>query len=165
MKRILITFLVTLLVSAVVYSQETNKLLLEYKTNFQKNEIEVFVNLVDGKINTKKPFSYYKKGNYENEISKKELRKDFRLKLKSNKKVGKDCYFIQLNGFKDFKINANYTDHSKTTTTFWREGKTNNDIRKITFYYKDKEEKKLDVIRLECKHIPLGNTMYFEFKK
>ena len=69
MKRILITFLVTLLVSAVVYSQETNKLLLEYKTNFQKNEIEVFVNLVDGKINTKKPFSYYKKGNYENVIS------------------------------------------------------------------------------------------------
>lgn len=167
MKRTIITFFSTLLISVFAYSQEQSEKLFEYITKPQNNKIEVFVNLIDGKINTEKPFTYFKKGtnNTQEEIPVKELKKELRLKLKPNKELGDDCYYIQLRGFKDFKISANYAKHSKNTSIFFKAKKAWNDIEKITFIYKDQKEKKLESIKIDSKNRITGTLNRFEFKK
>lgn len=138
---------------------------MEYNTVPLNNKIEVYLNFIDNKVNKDKPFTYYKITNKKEEISSKELRKDFRLKLKKNKSINDDSYFITLNGFKDFKVSANYSESSKMTTIFYKPKRAWYNIERITFYYKDKNEKKIDKIKITCKHFAEGKLAIFELKK
>ena len=95
----------------------------------------------------------------------KELKKDFRLKLKKNKKINDDSYFITLKGFKDFKISANYSEHSNITTVFFKPQKAWYNINKIVFNYQDQKEKKLEKITIFSNQFITGDFKIFEFKK
>lgn len=169
MKRRFNIFLATLLICLCAFAQEKQEnsvFLFEYATNYTNNNINVFLNLIDGKINEEKPFSYYQNiKNKKTELSNKDLKKEFKLKLKKNKKLGEACYYIIINGFKDYKISANYSDHSKNTTVFLRKDNAWQQIDKVFFVYKDVNEEKLEKIQLKCKHIPLGKPILFELKK
>ena len=120
---------------------------MKYISKPLNNEIEVYINFIDEKVNEDKPFTYYDVTTKKKEIPLKELKKDFRLKLKKNKKINDDSYFITLKGFKDFKISANYSEHSNITTVFFKPQKAWYKINKIVFNYQDQKEKKLEKLK------------------
>ena len=100
MKKAILSFIFTFLLGCFSFSQERSELLMKYISKPLNNEIEVYINLIDEKVNEKKPFTYYNTAKKKQEIPLKELKKDFRLKLKKNKKIsGQEnlsAYFILL---------------------------------------------------------------------
>lgn len=138
---------------------------MKYITNPLNNEIEVYMNFIDGKVNKDKPFTYYDITKQKQEIPLKDLKKDFRLKLKKNEKINEDSYFITLNGFKEIQINANYSERSKSTTVFFKPQKAWYKINKIVFNYQDQKEKKLEKITIFSNQYITGDLKLFELKK
>lgn len=138
---------------------------MKYITSPLNNEIEVYINFIDGKVNKDKPFTYYDITKQKQEISSKNLKKDFRLKLKKNEKINEDSYFITLNGFKEIQINANYSERSKSTTVFFKPQKAWYKINKIVFNYQDQKEKKLEKITIFSNQYITGDLKLFELKK
>lgn len=138
---------------------------MKYITSPLNNEIEVYINFIDGKVNKDKPFTYYDVTKQKQEISSKDLKKDFRLKLKKNEKINEDSYFITLNGFKEIQINANYSERSNSTTIFFKPEKIWYNIEKIVFHYTDSKEKKLENIKVFSKQYITRDLKLFEFKK
>ncbi|MEE1119986.1 MAG: hypothetical protein U0K90_08635, partial [Bacteroidales bacterium] len=116
-------------------------------------------------VNKDKPFTYYDITKQKQEISSKDLKKDFRLKLKKNEKINEDSYFITLNGFKEIQINANYSERSKSTTVFFKPEKVWYNIEKIVFHYTDSKQKKLENIKVFSKQYITGDLKLFELKK
>jgi hypothetical protein len=165
MKKIILSFVISIFAFSTVFSQETSQFFFEYETSPLHNKIEVHINFKDGKINTDKPFTYYDKSKNNQEISERKLKKELRLKLKKNKKINNDSYFITISGLKEMVISANYSDKSKSTTVFYRPKKVWYNIKEVTFYYKDENEKKLDKIKVTCEHFAEGRIAFFEFKK
>lgn len=165
MKKLILSFIFTSLLSCLSFSQESSDLLMKYITNPLNNEIEVYINFIDGKVNKDKPFTYYDITKQKQEIPLKNLRKDFRLKLKKNKKINEDSYIITLNGLKKIQINANYSEHSKSTTVFFKPEKVWYNIEKIVFHYTDSKEKKLEKIKIFSKQYITGDLKLFELKK
>ena len=138
---------------------------MKYISSPLNNEIEVYINFIDGKVNKDKPFTYYDITKQKQEISSKNLKKDFRLKLKKNEKINEDSYFITLNGFKEIQINANYSERSKSTTVFFKPQKAWYKINKIVFNYQDQKEKKLEKITIFSNQYITGDLKLFELKK
>lgn len=165
MKKLILSFIFTSLLSCLSLSQERSDLLMKYITSPLNNEIEVYINFIDGKVNKDKPFTYYDITKQKQEISSKNLKKDFRLKLKKNEKINEDSYFITLNGFKEIQINANYSEHSKSTTVFFKPQKAWYKINKIVFNYQDQKEKKLEKITIFSNQYITGDLKLFELKK
>ena len=165
MKKLISSFVFTVTLCIYAFSQERSDLLMEYNSIPSNKKIEVYLNFIDNKINEDKPFTYYIVTNKKQEISSKELKKDFRLKLKKNKKINDDSYLIILNSFKEIQFAANYSDHSKFTTVFYKRNKAWHNIENITFYYKDSKEKKLDKLKVRCRNIIHGTLSFFELKK
>ncbi len=163
MKKLVISFAITLFLSLCAFSQEQSTLLFEYNTKPSNNTIEVYINLIDGKVNKEKPFTYYQTSKGKIEIPSKKIKKDYRLNLKKNKSLGEDCYFIELNANKEIKITANYSNHSKMTSIFFKNDRALYDIERVTLVYKDKKERRLEKIKLRCKHIIIGNLVILEF--
>jgi hypothetical protein len=165
MKKLILSFIFTSLLSCLSLSQERSDLLMKYITSPLNNEIEVYMNFIDGKVNKDKPFTYYDITKQKQEISSKNLKKDFRLKLKKNEKINEDSYFITLNGFKEIQINANYSERSKSTTVFFKPQKAWYKINKIVFNYQDQKEKKLEKITIFSNQYITGDLKLFELKK
>lgn len=165
MKKLILSFIFTSLLSCLSLSQESSDLLMKYITNPLNNEIEVYMNFIDGKVNKDKPFTYYDITKQKQEIPLKDLKKDFRLKLKKNEKINEDSYFITLNGFKEIQINANYSERSKSTTVFFKPQKAWYKINKIVFNYQDQKEKKLEKITIFSNQYITGDLKLFELKK
>lgn len=165
MKKITLSFIFSILLGCFSFSQEKSELLMKYISKPLNNEIEVYINFIDEKVNEDKPFTYYDVTTKKKEIPLKELKKDFRLKLKKNKKINDDSYFITLKGFKDFKISANYSEHSNITTVFFKPQKAWYKINKIVFNYQDQKEKKLEKITIFSNQFITGDFKIFEFKK
>lgn len=165
MKKLILSFIFTSLLSCLSFSQESSDLLMKYITSPLNNEIEVYINFIDGKVNKDKPFTYYDITKQKQEISSKNLKKDFRLKLKKNEKINEDSYFITLNGFKEIQINANYSERSKSTTVFFKPQKAWYKINKIVFNYQDQKEKKLEKITIFSNQYITGDLKLFELKK
>jgi hypothetical protein len=165
MKKLILSFIFTSLLSCLSLSQERSDLLMKYITSPLNNEIEVYINFIDGKVNKDKPFTYYDITKQKQEISSKNLKKDFRLKLKKNEKINEDSYFITLNGFKEIQINANYSERSKSTTVFFKPQKAWYKINKIVFNYQDQKEKKLEKITIFSNQYITGDLKLFELKK
>lgn len=165
MKKLILSFIFTSLLSCLSFSQERSDLLMKYITSPLNNEIEVYINFIDGKVNKDKPFTYYDITKQKQEISSKDLKKDFRLKLKKNEKINEDSYFITLNGFKEIQINANYSERSKSTTVFFKLEKVWYNIEKIVFHYTDSKQKKLENIKVFSKQYITGDLKLFELKK
>jgi hypothetical protein len=165
MKKLILSFIFTSLLSCLSFSQERSDLLMKYITSPLNNEIEVYINFIDGKVNKDKPFTYYDITKQKQEISSKDLKKDFRLKLKKNEKINEDSYFITLNGFKEIQINANYSERSKSTTVFFKPQKAWYKINKIVFNYQDQKEKKLEKITIFSNQYITGDLKLFELKK
>lgn len=165
MKKLILSFIFTSLLSCLSFSQESSDLLMKYITSPLNNEIEVYINFIDGKVNKDKPFTYYDVTKQKQEISSKDLKKDFRLKLKKNEKINEDSYFITLNGFKEIQINANYSERSNSTTIFFKPEKIWYNIEKIVFHYTDSKEKKLENIKVFSKQYITRDLKLFEFKK
>lgn len=165
MKKLILSFIFTSLLSCLSFSQERSDLLMKYITSPLNNEIEVYINFIDGKVNKDKPFTYYDITKQKQEISSKDLKKDFRLKLKKNEKINEDSYFITLNGFKEIQINANYSERSKSTTVFFKLEKVWYNIEKIVFHYTDSKQKKLENIKVFSKQYITGDLKIFELKK
>ncbi|MBQ2397758.1 MAG: hypothetical protein II304_12120 [Bacteroidales bacterium] len=165
MKKLILSFIFTSLLSCLSFSQERSDLLMKYITSPLNNEIEVYINFIDGKVNKDKPFTYYDITKQKQEISSKNLKKDFRLKLKKNEKINEDSYFITLNGFKEIQINANYSERSKSTTVFFKPQKAWYKINKIVFNYQDQKEKKLEKITIFSNQYITGDLKLFELKK
>lgn len=140
-------------------------LLFEYDTSPAHNNIEVYLNLKDEKINTEKPFTYYDKKNNKQEIAEKNVPKDLRLKLKKNKKINNYSYFIVSKGIKEIKLSANYSENSNFTTLFFKHEKQWFIIERLHLYYKDDKEKKLDFTRAICRRFATRDLKVFEFKK
>jgi hypothetical protein len=165
MKKLILSFIFTSLLGCLSLSQERSDLLMKYITSPLNNEIEVYINFIDGKVNKDKPFTYYDITKQKQEISSKNLKKDFRLKLKKNEKINEDSYFITLNGFKEIQINANYSERSKSTTVFFKPQKAWYKINKIVFNYQDQKEKKLEKITIFSNQYITGDLKLFELKK
>lgn len=165
MKKLILSFIFTSLLSCLSLSQERSDLLMKYISSPLNNEIEVYINFIDGKVNKDKPFTYYDITKQKQEISSKNLKKDFRLKLKKNEKINEDSYFITLNGFKEIQINANYSERSKSTTVFFKPQKAWYKINKIVFNYQDQKEKKLEKITIFSNQYITGDLKLFELKK
>lgn len=165
MKKLILSFIFTSLLSCLSLSQESSDLLMKYITSPLNNEIEVYMNFIDGKVNKDKPFTYYDITKQKQEIPLKDLKKDFRLKLKKNKKINEDSYVITLNGFKEIQINANYSERSKSTTVFFKPQKAWYKINKIVFNYQDQKEKKLEKITIFSNQYITGDLKLFELKK
>lgn len=165
MKKLILSFIFTSLLSCLSLSQERSDLLMKYITSPLNNEIEVYMNFIDGKVNKDKPFTYYDITKQKQEIPLKDLKKDFRLKLKKNKKINEDSYVITLNGFKEIQINANYSERSKSTTVFFKPQKAWYKINKIVFNYQDQKEKKLEKITIFSNQYITGDLKLFELKK
>lgn len=165
MKKLILSFIFTSLLGCLSLSQERSDLLMKYITSPLNNEIEVYMNFIDGKVNKDKPFTYYDITKQKQEIPLKDLKKDFRLKLKKNEKINEDSYFITLNGFKEIQINANYSERSKSTTVFFKPQKAWYKINKIVFNYQDQKEKKLEKITIFSNQYITGDLKLFELKK
>lgn len=165
MKKFILSFCILFFAFGTAFSQESSQLFFEYETQPSYSNIEVYINFKDGKINTDNPFTYYDKLRNRKEIPVKELNKDLRLKLKKNKKINEDSYFIILNGCKDVKIVANYSAHSNSMSIFFKPEKFWYNIEKITLFYKDDKGKKLDFVKLKCKHFVTRGLKFFELKK
>ncbi len=165
MKKITLSFIFSFLLSCFSFSQERSELLMKYISKPLNNEIEVYINFIDQKINEEKPFTYYDITKKKQEIPLKELKKDFRLKLKKNKKINEYSYIITLNNFKEIKLNANYSENSNSTTIFFKPEKAWYNINKIIFNYQDSKEKKLEKINVFSNQYITGDLKLFEFKK
>lgn len=165
MKKFTLAFCLLFFAFTTAFSQKDSTLLFEYETNPSYSNIEVYINFKDGKINTDKPFTYCDKLRNKKEIPVKELNKDLRLKLKKNKEINDDSYFIILNGCKDVKITANYSAHSNSMSIFFKPEKIWYNVNKITLSYKDKKGKKLDSVKLKCSNFVTRGLKFFEFKK
>lgn len=165
MKKLILSFFISVFVLSIAYSQERSMLLFEYDTSPAHNNIEVYLNLKDEKINTEKPFTYYDKKNNKQEIAEKNVPKDLRLKLKKNKKINNYSYFIVSKGIKEIKLSANYSENSNFTTLFFKHEKQWFIIERLHLYYKDDKEKKLDFTRAICRRFATRDLKVFEFKK
>ena len=55
MKKLILSFIFTSLLSCLSFSQERSDLLMKYITSPLNNEIEVYINFIDGKVNKDKP--------------------------------------------------------------------------------------------------------------
>lgn len=165
MKKATLSFILSFLLSCFSFSQEKSELFMKYSTIPLNNKIEVYINFIDNKVNKDKPFTYYDVTKTKKEISSKDLKKDLRLRLKKNKEINDNSYFITLKGFKELQISANYNETSNMTSIFFRKKKAWNNVEKIIFYYADEKERKLEKIKVLCKHIPLGKLVVFEYKK
>lgn len=165
MKKAILSFIFTFLLGCFSFSQERSELLMKYISKPLNNEIEVYINLIDEKVNEKKPFTYYNTTKKKQEIPLKELKKDFRLKLKKNKKINEHSYIVTLNHFKEFQFNVIYNTNSNSTTVFFKPQKAWYKINKIVFNYQDQKEKKLEKITIFSNQYITGDLKIFEFKK
>lgn len=165
MKKITLSFIFSILLCCFSFSQERSELLMKYISKPLNNEIEVYINLIDEKVNEKKPFTYYNTTKKKQEIPLKELKKDFRLKLKKNKKINEHSYIVTLNHFKEFQFNVIYNTNSNSTTVFFKPQKAWYKINKIVFNYQDQKEKKLEKITIFSNQYITGDLKIFELKK
>ena len=138
---------------------------MKYITTPLNNEIEVYINFIDGKVNKDKPFTYYDITKQKQEIPLKDLKKDFRLKLKKNEKINEDSYIVTLNHFKEFQFNVIYNTNSNSTMVFFKPQKAWYKINKVVFNYQDQKEKKLEKITIFSNQYITGDLKIFEFKK
>ena len=148
-----------------LFAQKDSLYMFEFNTLPKMRTIKVYLYTIDGKIDTRHPFEYFY-GNSRTPIPHKDVPKEWRIKLKRNKKMNKYSYAFHYNRLKDVKSFANYDTVNKQYFFYTPlEGKNCYRIIKMIYEYTDEKNTKLKNLKLIYENIAIGSIKIRDHKQ
>lgn len=158
MKKIFTLLLSILLSTFALYSQRDSLHMFDMTIMPNNYTISVFIYTDDGKIDYDTKFNYFLKGSNK-KLSKKQVPKECRIKMKRNKKLSEHSYIFTYPALEGVVSNANYSPQSNTYLFFTQlDGKRDMKITDFFFEYEDKKLKKLKSINILYKSFLTGSA-------
>ena len=127
--------------------------MFEFNTMPKRHTVKVYLYTTDGKIDTHQPFQYFY-GNSKVPIPRKDIPKEWRIKLKRNKKMNEYSY--------TFHFDPIHKEYFFFTPL---EGKNMYRIIKMIYEYNDEKNSKLQNLKLIYENIATGSIKIREYKQ
>lgn len=169
MKKALV-FVFALIASQLLLSQNSGFVLLRYILQPQNKTIEVRANLKDHRLDKKNPFSYFwvisSRTGERRELTKDEMKKEFKIKIKKNKKINEDSYILKFNSIKEYDMYLNYHYGTKTYLFYTRMGeKWMYSVTDIYLNYDSEKPEKLKSVKVKSLKMPNGSLHFREYER
>lgn len=166
MKRVAFLFIIlTSVFCTTLFAQRDSLYMFEFNTLPKRHSVKVYLYTRDGKIDTHQPFQYFY-GNSKTPIPRKDIPKEWRIKLKRNKKMNKYSYTFNYPKLEGVKSYANFDPIHKEYFFFTPlEGKNMYRIIKMIYEYNDEKNSKLQNLKLIYENIATGSIKIREHKQ
>ncbi len=164
MKKISLFCIFAMLFATSVLAQRDSLYMFDMNILPNGYTLKVYLYTEDGKIDSKKPFSYFTSNG--REIAEKDLRKEHRIKLKRNRKLdNKHSYIFKYKGMKDLASYANYTPR-RNEYFFYSplDNARHYQIERFVFEYEDTDCKKLKNIKIIYRSFATGVVKIRDYK-
>lgn len=163
-------FVFALLASQLLLSQDFGFVLLKYILQPQNKTIEVWANLTDHRLDPKNPFSYFwvisSRTGEKRELTEDEMRKEFKIKIKKNKKINEDSYILKFNSIKEYDMYLNYHYGTKSYLFYTRMGeKWMYSVTDIYLNYNPEKPDKLKSVKVRSLKMPTGSLHFREYER
>lgn len=164
MKKIFTLLLLVLLSTFALYSQRDSLHMFDITIRPNNYTISAFIYTNDGKIDYDTKFNYFLKGSNK-KLSKKQIPKECRIKIKRNKKLSEHSYIFTYPALEEVVSNANYSPQSNTYLFFTKlDGKRDMKITELFFEYEDKSLKRLKSVDVVYKSFLTGSAKIRTYK-
>lgn len=150
---------------ATLLAQRDSLYMFEINTLPKKQTVKVYLYTLDGKIDTHNPFKYFY-GNSKTAMAKKDIPKEWRIKLKRNKQMNKYSYTFHYRQPKGLKSFANYSPDCNQYLFYTPlEGKNMYRIIKMVYEYDENRNGRLKNLKLIYENIGSGSIKIREHKQ
>lgn len=165
MKNIFTLLLLMLLSIPSLYAQRDSLHMFDMTIRPNNYTISVFIYTDDGKIDYDTKFVYFLKGTNK-QLSKKQVPKECRVKIKRNKKHSDHSYIFKYPAMKGVISNANYSPLSNTYLFYTKlDGKRDMKITDFFFNYENTELKELKSVDVLYKSYMTGSAKIRTYKR
>lgn len=163
MKKISAICISLILLSSALWAQRDSLFMFDMNIFPKGGTIKVYIYLKDGVIDSKSPFGYFRNGERLNE---KDIRKEYRIKLKRNKQMNdKESYIFKYRGMKELTSFANYGSQCREYLFFTPlEGRRTYRIIRFDYQYEDERLEKLKNIRITYQSLGTGGIKIRDYK-
>ncbi len=164
MKKLLTISIFAILCTISSFAQKDSLFMFDIISTPVGENIKVYLNTENGRINDKDPLSYYVNG--KTKLTEKQIRKEYRIKLKRNKDVPyPDSYVFHYKGLKKIKSYANYTASSNEYFFYTPFENTHSyRISKFIYEYETAERKKIKNIKVMYQSFATGTIKIRDYK-